>query len=416
MLEKAHLLLQQGRYRDAEKEIAQALAAEPDNDEAHALMARLKIDSGHAADALAPIGEAIRLDPESYYYFYLRAFAHYRLDQNAAAIADLDQSLQLYPYAAGTYGLYAYVLIDDKKFEAALAKANEGLQIDGTDELCLNARSMALNKLGRVDEAIDTMRYSLANEPDSDFTHGTVGWNYLEKGQHKAAIGHFREALRINPESETARAGLKEALKSKIPPYRWLLMYSMWLANRGRGTQIAMTVGLYIAFRLVGGVLAKLPVPFNYIGIGLVVLYLLMVVSSWILNPIANLILSFHPEGRYAISRGERLIGQLVGASLVSAVALFVMGMLLPAARQTPGLLLPAAICMAVTTFAVAQVELPFHFKTASNHTRIAVIMAGAGVLIAIANLLSIPGAETLYLIFVVLAVALTWINALARR
>jgi Tfp pilus assembly protein PilF len=416
MLEKAHLLLQQGRYRDAEKEIAQALAAEPENDEAHALLARLKIDSGHAADALAPINEAIRLEPTSYYYFYLRAFAHYRLDQNLAATSDLDQSLQLYPYAAGTYGLYAYVLIDDKKFEAALAKANEGLQIDGTDELCLNARSMALNKLGRVNEAIDTMRYSLANEPDSDFTHATVGWNYLEKGQHKTSIDHFREALRINPESETAKAGLKEALKSKIPPYRWLLMYSMWLANQGRGVQIGMTIGLYIAFRMVGGVLAKLPVPFNYIGIGLVVLYLLMVVSSWILNPIANLILSFHPEGRYAISRSERLIGQLVGASLVSAVGLWVWSLLWHASPFSQHALLPAAICMAIATFALAQLELPIHLKTASNRTRIAAIMALAGVLIAAAQLLSLPAADACYVVLVVLAVALTWVNALARR
>ena len=69
-----------------------------------------------------------------------------------------------------------------------------------------------------TDEAIQTMEYALAQDPENELTHATVGWNYLEKGKHKIAVNHFREALRIDPNYNNAKDGLKESLKSKIAP------------------------------------------------------------------------------------------------------------------------------------------------------------------------------------------------------
>jgi Tfp pilus assembly protein PilF len=70
------------------------------------------------------------------------------------------------------------------------------------------------------------MQTALSQDPDNEMTHATFGWNLLEKGRHKEATKHFLEALRIEPDYSSARSGLKEALKSKVPPYRWLLQYS----------------------------------------------------------------------------------------------------------------------------------------------------------------------------------------------
>ena len=48
-------------------------------------------------------------------------------------------------------------------------------------------------------------RIAYGKEPDNEFTHATVGWNIFEKGNHKKANQHFREALRINPNYRNPR-------------------------------------------------------------------------------------------------------------------------------------------------------------------------------------------------------------------
>jgi len=217
-IERAGLLLTQGRANDAISQLKNALQQNPDNDEALAMYARCFFDKKEFDEGIKTTLRAIAISPDNHYYFYLLAFGYYRKNENILAAAHLQKSMQLNPWFCETYGLLALVYVEEKQFEKALQKANEGLKIDPENITCLNARSVALNKLKRTDEAIATMQYALEQEPDNEFTHSTVGWNYLEKGKNKIAASHFREALRINPNNNNPRRGLKEALKSSIPP------------------------------------------------------------------------------------------------------------------------------------------------------------------------------------------------------
>ena len=228
ILEQAQLLLDQGRSKDAEAKIKQALEQDPNNDFALSLLARCYFNSKQYEEGIKTIQRAISLDPEESFYFYLLGYGHYQRDRHFEAIENLKKAIRLHPYNAEYYGLLAFVLVSEKHFEAGLASANEGLAIEAENITCLNARAMALNKLKRTDDAIATMENALAQDPDNEFTHTTVGWNLLERGNHNEAAKHFREALRIDPMRQNAKSGLKEALKSKIPPYKWLLQYSFW--------------------------------------------------------------------------------------------------------------------------------------------------------------------------------------------
>ena len=235
LLERADLLLDQGRYKDAEAALKKVLEQEPQNDYALALLARCYLNNKRYEDGITIIQQAIALNPENSFYYYLLAFGFYHQNNSLAAIANLEKAIQLFPYNAEYFGLLAYIFIEERNFEKALEKADEGLAVDAENSTCLNARSTALNKLGRMEAALETMQDALAQAPDDEMTHATVAWNLLEKGAHKEAAHHFLEALRINPNYATAKAGLKEALKSKILPYKWLLQYSFWVQNRGKG-------------------------------------------------------------------------------------------------------------------------------------------------------------------------------------
>ncbi len=77
---------------------------------------------------------------------------------------------------------------------------------------------MALVKLGRKAEAGADDRAALLRDPENALTHANQGWALLEQGDHGKALEHFREALRIDPEIEWARAGDRRGPQGAAPP------------------------------------------------------------------------------------------------------------------------------------------------------------------------------------------------------
>ena len=334
LLDRADLLLQQDRHRDAEASVKQALEQEPENDYALSLLARCYFDQKKIDEGIEVILRAIALDPQNSFYFYLLAFGYYQSDKAFAAIDNLNKAIQLNPWVAEYYGLLAYVLIDEREFQKALDKANEGLAIDAENITSLQARSRALNKLNRTDDAIETMQNALAQDPDNESTHATVGWNYLEKGRHQDAAKHFREALRLDPNHASSRNGLKESLKSKLPPYPWLLQYSFWVHNKGKNLQTILPIALYIIFRilisLTKGNESTAGLAWILLGV-----YLLFVVTSWTINSIANFMLLFHPDGKYAVTITERWSSIAVVSAMIVGLSIITMSLATEVATGT---------------------------------------------------------------------------------
>jgi tetratricopeptide (TPR) repeat protein len=323
LLDRADILLNQGRYKDAEDSIKQVLQQEPDNDYALAMLGRCYVNTKRYDEGLDVIQQAIALSPNNDFYFYLLGFTYYQKDIYKVAKEQLGQAIEINPYRAEYYGMMSHVLLQEKEFERALFKANEGLAIDPENLTCLNARSIALNKLKRTEDAIATMQNALAQDPDNSITHATVGWNFLEKGRHKDAQKHFLEALRIEPNYGNAKTGLKESLKSKVPPYRWLLQYSFWVHNSGKKVAQYLPIILYIVFRVL---IAAFKSNDSTSGIAWALggLYLLFVVTSWSINSIANFFLLFHPLGKHALTNSERWSAKTVVVAMISGLLLLV--------------------------------------------------------------------------------------------
>jgi Tfp pilus assembly protein PilF len=74
-----------------------------------------------------------------------------------------------------------------------------GLERSPEDVPCTNMRAMALVRLNRRDEAGATIATALARNPEIAFSHANQGWTLLHQGDHRRAIEHFREALRLDP-------------------------------------------------------------------------------------------------------------------------------------------------------------------------------------------------------------------------
>jgi tetratricopeptide (TPR) repeat protein len=410
LLQRAHLLFEQGRIEDAQKELNNVLQQDPDHAEAFGLYARCYYARTRFDDGIAAVNNAIRLDPEEAYYLYLRAFGFYRSNQNAGALADLDNAIRMNPYSAEFFGLYAFVHLDDKKFNEALAKADEGLQIDPENITCLNARSTALNKLKRVDAAIETMQDALAQDPDNEFTHTTIGWNFLEKGKHKDAATHFREALRIDPNHENARAGLKEALKSKIPPYKWLLRYSFWVSNQGKNARWIIPIAIYIGVRLLAGA-ASTSDASGIAAMVIIALYLLFIITSWIINPLANFFLLFHKDGKYALSNSEKYTAVSVVVSLLTGLTCFILAMFLAQEGAIRNSLITAAITFGLMAVPLGDLKYPIRFKGYGLANQAAMVLVALGFTTIILAFINNDAASVTGAIFLIGFVLNNWIG-----
>ena len=372
-IERANLLLKQGRVNDAISQIKTLLQQNPDNDEALALYTRCFYDKKEFNEGIKTCLHAIAQSADNHYYYYLLAFGYYRKNNNKEAIDQLDRSIHLNPFFCEAYGLQSHIFCEEKDFEKALQKANEGLAFDPENISCLNGRSVALNKLKRTDDAIETMQLALAQDPDNEFTHVTVGWNYLEKGKNNIAATHFKETLRINPNNTNAKSGLKEALKSKIPPYRWLLQYSFWINNKGKKARWVFPLGLFFAVRLSSSAF-EYKESTQIVGVVIIGVYIFFVLITWLINPLANFFLLFHKEGKHAINQTERYTSISVVSSLLVGCILFALSYLL-VSKQMPPPFLIAAIAFWAMAIPLSNLQFPIVLKLHPSKSLVAVVL-----------------------------------------
>ena len=327
-IQRARILFQQKRIKDAEKEIGYALRENPDDAEALLLLAECKIETKEYDEAKRLLHACITTSPYYHRIYYLLAFCAYQQSHRTEAIEQLKKAIELNPEASSYYGLYAYVLLDMHLYEEALQKADEGLAAYAEDLTCLNARTQALIRLKNKDEAYETIREALAIDPDDDFTHTNVGWIYLEKGKHTDARNHFREALRINPNNKRAKQGYKESLKARLLPYRWLLMFSLWLSAKSKKARWITIIVIWVAVRLLSGISSfagAQTLAYTLIG-----LYLVFVVFSWVGASIANTVLLFTKEGKYVLTTLEKRIAALIALLFGLSIGTALFGGYLP--------------------------------------------------------------------------------------
>ena len=407
LLDRANLLLEQGRNKDAEKQVKQVLEQEPNNDHALSILARCYMNNDEVDKGIEIINKAIAIEPNESFYFYLLGFGYFQKDMYLPAKENLSKAIRLNPYNAEYFGMLSFTFLNEKNYEAALQNANEGLELDPENITCLNARSRALNKLKRTDEAVDTIRDSLSNDPDNEFTHATMGWNYFERGDQKKAAEHFREALRINPNYESARLGLKESLKSNFTPYKLVIQFSMWMSEKGKSFQWIFFIGIYVIFRILRSV-SEANSGIRPFLLPLIVLYFVFIFFTWIANPIANFFLLFHKDGKYSLTKSEKTIG-------VSTIILLVSGILLGSYafyffKEPPSELLYPGIILATLTIPLGKIDLPLDLKSGSIRVWYPALLLLVGTLAILATFLDTNIGSSLALIYGIALLIFTWV------
>ncbi len=315
-LERAKVLLGQSQFALAEQELRQALSQEPDSDEGHVHLAACLWHRGCISEALIEARRAIELAPElPYGHFVLGALLldAKRLDE---AEVEFRRALRLEPDQPDCLALYALLCLERRNWTHALTSAEMGLKLDSKHIECGNMRALALLRLGDRESASKTMRDFLELAPENADLHASQGCILTDQGEHERAVGHFREALRLDPTSNRAREGILEAMKGRYVLYRPLMAYSQWIGRidqRMRRRLLMWMIGGYVLFMLT---LEAIPlwglwVLNSVLGLALII---------WLTQPLFDLALSLNRFGRILLSSEQRFAARAVGVFFLCAL------------------------------------------------------------------------------------------------
>jgi Tfp pilus assembly protein PilF len=344
-LERACVLLDQSRLDLAEKELRLALAEAPNDALAHALLAQCLCERQELMEATDEAQTAVGLNPELADAYHILARILLERSRPQEALAAINEALRLQPHWASHYAALAAIYLAERDWPAALDAAEQGLRQDAEHIGCNNLRAMALVKLGRRDEAGQTIAGTLARDPEDAFSHANQGWLLLHQGNSLKAREHFREALRLDPTLGYARAGMVEALKSKNFLYAMMLRYFLWMSRLSRRAQWAVVLIGYFAYQGLAALVKTNPGLKPWV-VPVMIAYFGFAVLTWVAVPLFNLLLRLDRFGRHALSREQVIasnwVGALLGLALIAlAVWLATGDIMAEVAAIYFGLLLP---------------------------------------------------------------------------
>ncbi|MDX5347762.1 MAG: tetratricopeptide repeat protein [Hymenobacteraceae bacterium] len=219
--EKIRLLLQQQRFELALKEILEQLNAEPDEALLHAYSGYCYLKLNRFEDGLVAVKKSIALEPDLAYAHSLLSNFYEKINRNAEAEAAIREALQLDWYNPDYYYFLGRILLYQNRVTEALDAANSGLSIFSEHVNCNNLKGICLVCLGN-EEGLCFFQVSLTIDPEYSYTFTNYGIALLKLGKPTEAIKIFKEALRINPDSEIARLYLLNTIKLKNPVYYFL--------------------------------------------------------------------------------------------------------------------------------------------------------------------------------------------------
>jgi Flp pilus assembly protein TadD len=317
-LERALALCDLGRLDDAEEALRKVLREDPDDPVAHGILALVLLDLDRADEALQAASTTIALAPDLSLGHTASAQALLSLGRFDDAEASANEAIRIDPEDPDPWVLLTAADLGRGRWPDALSAADKALSLEPQSESArgLRAVALAMSKGADWQEAADQ---TLAVAPDSALAHAFSAQAYLARGGEREAAERFREALRLDPESEFAQAGLADAMKAEHPLFKPLFRFFLWQERLSRGWKIALTVGPILVVRAL-----RPAADHNPLVIGLIALWIAFVAVTWLSVPIANVALRFSAVGRAVLpadqKRSSTAFLAFVSAALLAVV------------------------------------------------------------------------------------------------
>jgi tetratricopeptide (TPR) repeat protein len=198
-----------GRQDDAVKRLQ---AQKPRNDDERARIAmtqaQIQRDGGQQQAAFATLDAALKQSPEQPDLLYDWALAIEKQGKFDEMEKALRRVIELKPDAAHAYNALGYSLADRNiRLEEAKQLIEKAVNLQPDDPYIMDSLGWVQYRLGRLDEALKTLRAAYAKKPDAEIgAHlGEVLW---VSGKRDEAEKFWREARSKDANNETLKSTL----------------------------------------------------------------------------------------------------------------------------------------------------------------------------------------------------------------
>jgi tetratricopeptide (TPR) repeat protein len=317
------ILQKQGRYREAETCFREALGTDPHDAMSLFHLAICQHQQNRLEEGILTIQRAIALDPVNPYFHGVRSFLLTDQKKFVLALKAAEEAAALDPECVTAFTAKAAAFSGMEKWPEMEAAVREALALDPDDATAANQLALALRLQNKMAENAEQIRGMLMRDPEDAYTHSSAGWAALQQGDRAAAQTHFLEALRLQPDLESARQGLLEAFKARSPIYRAYLNYCFFMQRLSGGMRWAVVLGLYFGVKF-SKVLFEKSAPSVYLGIA--GLYMLLVLWVHVARGVGNFLMLLDSFARHALRPAEKRDAVAVGGSIFAGVAFLIAG------------------------------------------------------------------------------------------
>jgi tetratricopeptide (TPR) repeat protein len=216
----AMALQELGRVDEAIVHFQEALEIDPEYSQAHHNLGVALMGQGKVDEAIEHYQESLKIDPQFSKAHHNLGVALVEQGKVDEAIEHYQEVLKIDPGFAQTHHNLGVALVEQGRVDEAIEHYQEVLKIDPGFAQTHHNLGVALVEKGRVDEAIEHLEESLRIRPQDAQVHYNLGVALVEQGRVEAAIEHFAEALEIDPQLVDARRNLVFVVDEAIAGYR----------------------------------------------------------------------------------------------------------------------------------------------------------------------------------------------------
>ena len=138
-----------------------------------------------------------------------RANVYYLLGQDENGIIDLDRAIKIDKLFSNLYNTYGNILTSLGRFNEALEKYNQSIDIKKSSESFQN-RGVLFYKQEKYDEALKDLNTAISINPEYSDALNSRGVLYKELGKCLLALKDFRKALRLTPSDSDGLSNIAE--------------------------------------------------------------------------------------------------------------------------------------------------------------------------------------------------------------
>jgi tetratricopeptide (TPR) repeat protein len=249
-------LIDLGRPQEALAHLQRALAAEPGDWAAHALVALAHLRLEHHPEAEAAAQAAIRADPEQPWPQRLLAIALLRQERDAEGRAAALEACRLDPLDAQSHVVLAASLQATGDEAGAVRAATHAIELDPESAEARRELGVVLLEQGRNAEAIPALEAALALDPEHAGALNDLAVARLRARRSLNPTSQFEAAAALDPRLDVVRhnilatgpAGRSRAWR------RWSIVMAVWavlLAVAGAPGPAAVILAAGLVFEAV---------------------------------------------------------------------------------------------------------------------------------------------------------------------